>query len=233
MKPWWNRGTLVEPWWNPSVEPSRWNPDGTLVETSWNPRGTLPQTTPDHPALAEEPWWNPGGNLVEPWWNPGGTLAEPLVEPWWNLTSGPPRTLSGLRPQSFQLLGKKTAVCGGAAPRQVPEARKRRLAPPCGLAGGNAAPLTEAWPSSPASVKTFPGKSSPAKPANNEHSCAPTVSALLRQQGTLLRADSEHAYAPTMNTLVRQQRARLCTNKEDACAPTTTLNMLIRQRRGH
>ena len=59
--------------------------------TSWNPA---------------EPWWKFGGTLVEPWWNPGGTL---VVEPSWNLTSGPPRTtrsLSGLRPQSFQLLGK-------------------------------------------------------------------------------------------------------------------------------
>ena len=39
-------------------------------------------------------------------------LAEPrgsLVEPSWNLTSGPP--LSGLRPQSFQLLGKKNVCC--------------------------------------------------------------------------------------------------------------------------
>ena len=129
-EPWCNaRGTLpqttrttpqpLQPWWQPS----------------WNPRGTLPQTTPDHPtALAEpggtlvEPWWNPGGTLVEPWWNPRGTLpqttpdhptalAEPggtLVEPWWNPHGtlpqgrpGPPRTLSGLRPQSFQLLGKK------------------------------------------------------------------------------------------------------------------------------
>ena len=55
-------------------------------------------------------WWNPGGTLVEPWWNPGGTL----VEPWWNPRGtspqgrpGPPRSLSGLRPQSFQLLGNK------------------------------------------------------------------------------------------------------------------------------
>ena len=40
------------------------------------------------------------GTLVEPWWNPGGTLAEPYLR-------GAPdnRNLSGLRPQSFQLLG--------------------------------------------------------------------------------------------------------------------------------
>ena len=61
-----------------------WNPRGTLVELSWNPGA---------------PWWNPGGTLVEPWWNPCRTL--PQVRP------GPPRNLSGLRPQSFQLLGKK------------------------------------------------------------------------------------------------------------------------------
>ena len=48
-----------------------------------------------------EPWWNPGGTLVEPWWNPGGTLVEPQGRP------GPPQSLSGLRPQSFQLLGIK------------------------------------------------------------------------------------------------------------------------------
>ena len=60
----------------------------------------------NHPAaLAEprgnlvEPWWNPGGTLVEPWWNPRGTL--PQGRP------GPPRSLSGLRPPSFQLLGGK------------------------------------------------------------------------------------------------------------------------------
>ena len=35
---------------------------------------------------------------MEPWWNPRGTL--PQGRP------GPPRSLSGLRPQSFQLLGK-------------------------------------------------------------------------------------------------------------------------------
>ena len=51
-----------------------------------------PRTTPQ-----------PSQNLVERWWNPGQTS-------WWNLTSGPPgppRSLSLLRPQSFQLLGKK------------------------------------------------------------------------------------------------------------------------------
>ena len=81
---WWNPGkTLVKPWWNPG---------GTLVEPRWNPGGTQ-----------VEPRWNPGGTLVEPCWNPGGAL----VEPSWNLASGPPRSLSGLRPQSFPLLGEK------------------------------------------------------------------------------------------------------------------------------
>ena len=84
-----------------------WNPGGNLVELSrnltsnhplqpwWNLCGTLPQSTP-----------NPGGNLadggthlVEPWWNSGGTLAQGRPEP--------PRSLSGLRPQSFQLLGNE------------------------------------------------------------------------------------------------------------------------------
>ena len=48
---------------------------------------------------------------MEPWWNP----AKTLVEPSWNLTSGPPRpprSLSGLRPQSFQLLGEKKTRMG-------------------------------------------------------------------------------------------------------------------------
>ena len=52
-----------------------------------------------HAALAEPrgtlrslvPWWNP--------WNPRGTLPQSRPEP--------PRSLSRLRPQSFQLLGKK------------------------------------------------------------------------------------------------------------------------------
>ena len=38
--------------------------------------------------------WNPRGTLVEPWWNSRGTL--PQGRP------GPPRSLSGLRPQSLQ-----------------------------------------------------------------------------------------------------------------------------------
>ena len=46
-----------------------------------------------------QPLWNPGGTLVEPWWNPRGTL--PQGRP------GPPRSLSGVRPQSVQLLGNK------------------------------------------------------------------------------------------------------------------------------
>ena len=51
------------------------------------------------PPQPSEPWWNPGGTLVEPSWNPRGNL--PQGRP------GPPRSLSGLTPQSFQLLGKK------------------------------------------------------------------------------------------------------------------------------
>ena len=46
-----------------------------------------------------EPWWNPGATLVEPSWNPRGTLSQGR--------SGPPRSLSGLRPQSFHCWGKK------------------------------------------------------------------------------------------------------------------------------
>ena len=42
----------------------------------------------------------PSQNLVKAWWNPRGTV--PQGRP------GPPRSLSGLRPQGFQLLGEKT-----------------------------------------------------------------------------------------------------------------------------
>ena len=65
------------------------------MEPSWN-------LTSNHPGPPRSPcrtWWNSGGTLVEPWWNPRGTL--PQRRP------GPPQSLSGLRPQSFQLLGKK------------------------------------------------------------------------------------------------------------------------------
>ena len=41
----------------------------------------------------------PSQNLAEPWWNPRGTLPQGRPRP--------PRSLSKLRPQSFQLLGKK------------------------------------------------------------------------------------------------------------------------------
>ena len=112
---------LVEFWWNfhgtlPQTSPDRWwnlgeNPGGTswnLPRTTphprrnwWNPGGTLVRSTTG--------WWNPGGNLVEPSWNPDGTPGATLVEPCGTLAQGrpkPPRSLSGLRPQSFQLLGK-------------------------------------------------------------------------------------------------------------------------------
>ena len=59
------------------------------------------RTTPK-PQNLVEPSWNPGGTLVEPWSNPRGTL--PQGRP------GPPRSLSGLRPQSFQLVGKNTEL---------------------------------------------------------------------------------------------------------------------------
>ena len=69
------------------VEPSK-RPDRTLVETwtepSWNLTPNPPRTTPQ-----------PSQNLV---FHPRATL--PQGRP------GPPRSQSGLRPQSFQLLGK-------------------------------------------------------------------------------------------------------------------------------
>ena len=49
----------------------------------------------------------PSQNLVELWWNPRGTLPQGR--------SGPPRSLSGLRPQSFQLLGNNWAKLGHPA----------------------------------------------------------------------------------------------------------------------
>ena len=97
VQEWWNPGrTLAELLWNlpgPPRSPRRtwWNTGGTLVE---NPCGTLPQTTPDHPAALAEF----DGTLAELLQT---TLAEPgktLVEPSWNLTSnhsGPPRSPCG------------------------------------------------------------------------------------------------------------------------------------------
>ena len=101
----------LEPWRNPRetfLKPALEEIGGTLVEPLWN-------LTSDHPRTPRpcRTWWNLGGTLVEPWSNPGGTLVEPWWNPWWNpggtLAQGrpePPRSLSGLRPQSFQLLGK-------------------------------------------------------------------------------------------------------------------------------
>ena len=53
-----------------------------------------------------EPSWNPRGTLVEPWWNSGGTLVELRG----TIPQGRPG--SGLRPQSFQLLGKRKKTDG-------------------------------------------------------------------------------------------------------------------------
>ena len=117
-------------WWNPG-EP--WCPGGTLVEphlklvrttplplqnlvepttlttrNSGETKALLPQPQTDgceHPETRwksartfAEPWCKPG---VEPYFKPGGTLVK---------RPGPPRSLSGLRPQSFQLLGKKLSM---------------------------------------------------------------------------------------------------------------------------
>ena len=123
---WWKSGgTLVEPSSNQTT-PALEEIAGTLVEFSWN----LTSNHPRPPRCLEpwwnpvvEPWWNPGGTLVEPWWSPGGTLVEPWWNPWWNpggtLAQGrpePPRSLSGLRPQSFQLLGGKKGQARCAPP---------------------------------------------------------------------------------------------------------------------
>ena len=53
-------------------------------------------------ALAE-----PRGTLMEPSWNPRGTLVEPSWNPYLRTAPDHPEAFSGLRPQSFQLLGKK------------------------------------------------------------------------------------------------------------------------------
>ena len=120
VEPSWEHPALAEPWWNPGgtlVEPYLKPPQNTpplqnLVEPSWNPRGNHPRTP--RPCRT---WWNPGGTLVEPYLkprtprNPGGALVEPRWNPGGTLAQirpEPPRSLSGLRPQSFQLLGKST-----------------------------------------------------------------------------------------------------------------------------
>ena len=114
LEPWWNLvepylkppRTTLQPWWNPRnlFQTSPDHPTaleeigGTLVEPSWNLKPPGPSRSPCRTWWMVEPWWNPGGTLVEPWWNPGGTSAQGRPEPPWSL--------SGLRPQSFQLLGK-------------------------------------------------------------------------------------------------------------------------------
>ena len=112
---------LVEPWWNPEksfTKPLKqsWTalakPRGNLVEP-WsnpggrNPHGTLPQTTPDHPAALAEP----GGSLVEPWWSPVEAAWKPMQPQTTpdhpaTLAEPPPRSLSGLRPQ-LSAVGEK------------------------------------------------------------------------------------------------------------------------------
>ena len=80
-------GTLVEPSWNLTSNHPGPQPSQNLVERWWNPRGTLPQTTPDHPAALAEL-----GGARRTWWNAGGTLVESHPGPprspcrtWWNL----------------------------------------------------------------------------------------------------------------------------------------------------
>ena len=89
MEPWWNFGGTL-----PQTTPDHPQPSQNLVQPWWNPRGTLPHNHPDHPAVHAEP---------ELCWNPRGTLVDPYLR----AAPEPPRSLSGLRPQSFQLLGKK------------------------------------------------------------------------------------------------------------------------------
>ena len=80
-------------WWNPG------GTRGTLVEPYLKPPRTTPQPL----------------QMVEPWWNHGGTLMKPFCQ-----GRGPPRSLSRLRPQSFQLLGEtKTPSTPGAAKYQT------------------------------------------------------------------------------------------------------------------
>ena len=111
VEPWWNRaGTLVETYLQPPGPPRSpggtlvkpggtlvqpYLNHGTLVEPWWSPRRTLPQTTPDHHPSPRRILWN--------WWNPHRILVEPHL----GGRPGPPRSLSGLRTQSFQLLGEK------------------------------------------------------------------------------------------------------------------------------
>ena len=78
----------------PPPPPKVWE-GGTIFFGKRNKLRRYPQL---HPILPE-PLQNLFGTLVEIWWNPRGTL--PQGRP------GLPRSLSGLRPQSFQLLGNK------------------------------------------------------------------------------------------------------------------------------
>ena len=63
---------------------------------------------------------------MEPWWNRRGTLPQSRPEP--------PRSLSGLRPQSFQLLGNKD--CMKIAPKDDVHTVLNSNDPPLGTAAG-------------------------------------------------------------------------------------------------
>ena len=124
---------LVEPWWNPGgtlVEPSpQGRPEPPRSLSGLRPQsfqllgnniklssGDIPNSmrcsfsvlTPRKPRRT---WWNPGGTLVEPSWRPRGTLPQGRPEP--------PRSLSGLRPQSFQLLGDNIKISSGDIPNSM------------------------------------------------------------------------------------------------------------------
>ena len=111
-----------------------WNPDRTLMEILWHlkPPRTTPQPSQNLVDYGGTFLQNLVVFLVERWWNPHPAS---LVEP---QNPGPPWSLSGLRPQSFQLLGKNVIFWGELQGRG-PELGRRRRAPGLALGG-------EEWP---------------------------------------------------------------------------------------
>ena len=93
------------------------------------------RTTPQPSQNLVEPWWNPGGTLVEPSWNPRGTLPQGRTVPPWSL--------SGLRPQSFQLLGKNCLPLVRKGSRaSAPAPSPGQTWPPAGATSAQADPTS-------------------------------------------------------------------------------------------
>ena len=177
----------------------RWRGEGLTNEQNNTACGALfsARTTPQ----PSEPSWNPGGTLVvEPWWNPRGTL--PQGRP------GPPRSLSELRPQSFQPLGgqKTERTCGLKGAEKETKTNKKGERSPAKLHRPSLCPgrpRSSAAP--PASGRTRRGGCSAGPPRRRRRGVPPPRGSGRHWRGDMAmgqkpnRALSEHAN-PTTKT---------------------------------